>query len=55
MASLTVENWLRFFVWLLIGLVVYHFMGASTASSPPAKLRPLTPEGRRELMPPVAA
>jgi APA family basic amino acid/polyamine antiporter len=27
MASLTVENWLRFFVWLLIGLCVYHFYG----------------------------
>jgi basic amino acid/polyamine antiporter, APA family len=27
MASLTVENWIRFFVWLLIGLVLYHFYG----------------------------
>jgi len=27
MASLTVENWLRFFVWLVIGLVVYYFYG----------------------------
>jgi APA family basic amino acid/polyamine antiporter len=23
MASLTVENWLRFFIWLAIGLAVY--------------------------------
>jgi APA family basic amino acid/polyamine antiporter len=27
MASLTVENWLRFFIWLIIGLFVYHFYG----------------------------
>ena len=27
MASLTVENWLRFFVWLVIGLVIYYFYG----------------------------
>jgi basic amino acid/polyamine antiporter, APA family len=27
MASLTVENWLRFFVWLVIGLVLYYFYG----------------------------
>jgi len=25
MAGLTVTNWLRFFVWLLIGLVIYYF------------------------------
>jgi APA family basic amino acid/polyamine antiporter len=23
MASLTLENWIRFFVWLVIGLVIY--------------------------------
>jgi basic amino acid/polyamine antiporter, APA family len=27
MASLTVENWLRFFIWLLIGLFLYFFYG----------------------------
>ena len=27
MASLTIENWLRFFVWLVIGLVLYFFYG----------------------------
>ena len=28
MASLTVENWIRFFVWLMIGLVIYYFHGS---------------------------
>ncbi|MGB6458406.1 MAG: amino acid permease C-terminal domain-containing protein, partial [Candidatus Acidiferrum sp.] len=23
MASLTLENWIRFFVWMVIGLVIY--------------------------------
>jgi basic amino acid/polyamine antiporter, APA family len=27
MAGLTITNWIRFFVWLVIGLVVYHFYG----------------------------
>ncbi len=27
MASLTVENWIRFFVWLMIGLVIYYLYG----------------------------
>ena len=27
MASLTVENWLRFFVWLIIGLILYFLYG----------------------------
>jgi basic amino acid/polyamine antiporter, APA family len=27
MASLTVENWVRFFVWLVLGLLVYQFYG----------------------------
>jgi APA family basic amino acid/polyamine antiporter len=27
MASLTVENWVRFFVWLVIGLVIYLWYG----------------------------
>jgi APA family basic amino acid/polyamine antiporter len=27
MASLTVENWVRFFVWLIIGLVIYFTYG----------------------------
>ncbi|HKS82499.1 MAG TPA: amino acid permease [Candidatus Acidoferrales bacterium] len=27
MASLTIENWLRFFTWLIIGLVFYFFYG----------------------------
>jgi len=27
MASLTVENWIRFVVWLIIGLTLYHFYG----------------------------
>ena len=41
MASLTVENWLRFFVWLLIGLSFITTMGGSTARWP-ANLASLT-------------
>ena len=38
MASLTVENWLRFFVWLLIGLCVYHYYGRKHSELSSAKL-----------------
>jgi APA family basic amino acid/polyamine antiporter len=27
MAGLPITNWIRFFVWLLIGLCFYHFYG----------------------------
>ena len=27
MAGLPITNWIRFFVWLLIGLVLYYFYG----------------------------
>ena len=42
MASLTVENWIRFFVWLLIGLVIYYYYGRhhselSTSARGPAQ------------------
>jgi APA family basic amino acid/polyamine antiporter len=39
MASLTVENWIRFFVWLLIGLVVYFLYSRkhSTLNAPAAR------------------
>jgi APA family basic amino acid/polyamine antiporter len=39
MASLTVENWLRFFVWLLIGLCVYHFYGRKHSQLANVKLQ----------------
>jgi APA family basic amino acid/polyamine antiporter len=43
MASLTVENWLRFFVWLLIGLVVYHYYGHKHSQLADANLRVTDP------------
>ena len=27
MMGLTITNWIRFFAWLVIGLVIYHFYG----------------------------
>jgi APA family basic amino acid/polyamine antiporter len=38
MASLTVENWLRFFIWLAIGLVVYYFYGRKHSGLATGKL-----------------
>jgi len=46
MASLTVENWVRFFVWLIVGLLFYFDFGVrhSTAG------RQADPSGQRGLM-----
>ncbi|HEV2288483.1 MAG TPA: amino acid permease [Candidatus Acidoferrales bacterium] len=46
MASLTVENWVRFFVWLIVGLLFYFDFGVrhSTAG------RQADPSGQRALM-----
>ena len=45
MAGLTITNWIRFFVWLVIGLVVYHFYGRKHSELSTAKLQPLA-EGK---------
>ncbi len=37
MASLAVETWLRFLVWLLIGLVVYFFYGRTHSRLAPGR------------------
>jgi APA family basic amino acid/polyamine antiporter len=49
MAGLEITNWIRFFVWLVIGLVIYHFYGrhkselamerAGAASKPTGEMR----------------
>jgi len=39
MASLTVENWIRFFVWLAIGLVIYRFYGRKHSALATANLQ----------------
>jgi basic amino acid/polyamine antiporter, APA family len=39
MAGLPITNWLRFFVWLLIGLVLYYFYGRKHSELSNAKLR----------------
>jgi APA family basic amino acid/polyamine antiporter len=38
MAGLPIMNWIRFFVWLLIGLVVYQFYGRKHSELATAKL-----------------
>ena len=45
MASLTIENWLRFFAWLLIGLCVYHFYGRKHSGLSNAKLEAAAKDG----------
>jgi APA family basic amino acid/polyamine antiporter len=47
MASLTVENWIRFFVWLVIGLFVYHFYGRKHSELANAKLQAASREELR--------
>jgi APA family basic amino acid/polyamine antiporter len=39
MAGLPIMNWIRFFVWLLIGLVVYQFYGRKHSELANAKLQ----------------
>ena len=39
MAGLPIMNWIRFFVWLLIGLFVYHFYGHKHSELCHAKAR----------------
>ena len=38
MAGLPITNWIRFFVWLAIGLFVYHFYGRKHSELSTAKL-----------------
>ncbi len=39
MAGLPITNWIRFFVWLLIGLVLYYFYGRKHSELSNAKLQ----------------
>ena len=45
MAGLPIMNWIRFFVWLLIGLCVYQFYGRRHSELARAKLQPVAPKG----------
>lgn len=38
MAGLPITNWVRFFVWLLIGLILYHFYGRKHSGLSTAKV-----------------
>jgi APA family basic amino acid/polyamine antiporter len=37
MAGLPITNWIRFFVWLVIGLFVYHYYGRKHSELSTAK------------------
>ncbi len=43
MAGLTLENWIRFFVWLVIGLVIYFIYSRkrSTLGAEPGRGAPM--------------
>jgi basic amino acid/polyamine antiporter, APA family len=45
MAGLTVTNWIRFFTWLVIGLVFYYFYGRKHSELSTAKLKAIS-EGK---------
>jgi APA family basic amino acid/polyamine antiporter len=47
MLSLPIETWIRFFVWLVIGLLIYFFYGAGHS-----KLRDDVDTGPTEDIPP---
>ena len=47
MAGLPITNWIRFFVWLLIGLCVFTIStAAGTANSPTANLQAAAVKGK---------
>ena len=47
MAGLPITNWIRFFVWLIIGLVVYYFYGRRHSELAAEHLGPPSPGGEK--------